>query len=380
MTIALDDPAARWRADLVANLVRQGVLTEAWAPAFAAVPRHAFVDRFAVPSPDGLTPYDLNASDERARTAALQQVYRDTTLITQIDRWGIATSSSTTPSLMATMLEALDVHDGYRVLEIGTGTGYNAALLAHRLGDEHVVSIDVDPALVVAARTALERAGYRPRLVCGDGTAGVPEHAPYDRIIATCGVDRIPAPWITQLTPDGVILANISKGIARLQRAPDGGVSGPFLGPAGFMALRHTPGDRTQLPVQDVITLTGGTPERQHTEARIRDVDFATVSFFTGLLAPGGDLVRVHAPSDGSVSYRWVHSASGSWARIDLAADTAVVAEGGPLPLWEGLGLVLADWEQAGRPGITAYGLTVDRSGLHTMWRDTPSQPVITVA
>jgi SAM-dependent methyltransferase len=93
----------------------------------------------------------------------------------------VSTSSSTMPSLMARMLEALDVRDGHRVLEIGTGTGYNAALLCHRLGPRNVVSIDIDPTLVAAARSRLADLGYHPTLVAGDGTTGAVQHGPYDR-------------------------------------------------------------------------------------------------------------------------------------------------------------------------------------------------------
>ncbi|MGH3915986.1 MAG: rRNA adenine N-6-methyltransferase family protein, partial [Pseudonocardiaceae bacterium] len=84
----------------------------------------------------------------------LNRVYSDSTLVVQrrLAREGgvaaLPTSSSTMPSLMIDMLEALDVREGHRVLEIGTGTGYNCALLAHRLGGDNVVSIDLDPTLV----------------------------------------------------------------------------------------------------------------------------------------------------------------------------------------------------------------------------------------
>ncbi len=131
----------------------------------------------------------------------------------------VSTSSSTMPSLMARMLEALDVQDGHRVLEIGTGTGYNAALLCHRLGSGKVVSIDVDPTLVAVARDHLAGLDYHPILVVGDGAAGVARHGPYDRIIATAAVPEIPVPWIEQLTPGGKILANL-RGSPRVLGAP----------------------------------------------------------------------------------------------------------------------------------------------------------------
>ena len=107
---------------------------------------------------------------------------------------------------MVEMLEALDLRDGHRVLEIGTGTGYNAALLSHRLGGEHVVSIDIDPDLVRTAEQRLKELGHFPTLVTGDGQAGVPDHGPYDRIIATCAVPEIPLAWIEQLAPGGQCL------------------------------------------------------------------------------------------------------------------------------------------------------------------------------
>jgi protein-L-isoaspartate O-methyltransferase len=129
----------------------------------------------------------------------LELVYSDTTLITAVADYAergvqIPVSSSSKPDLMVRMLEELDVTDGDRVLEIGTGTGYNAALLCHRLGSQNVFSVDVDPALIAAARSRLARLGYHPTLAAADGAAGIAEHAPYDRIIATCSVPVIPPP------------------------------------------------------------------------------------------------------------------------------------------------------------------------------------------
>jgi len=93
---------------------------------------------------------------------------------------------------MIRMLEALDIADGQRVLEIGTGTGYNAALLSHRLGDHFVHSVDIDPQRVEQARERITRLGYQPTLGTVDGAGGWPAHAPYDGIIATCSVPAIP--------------------------------------------------------------------------------------------------------------------------------------------------------------------------------------------
>ena len=200
-TITVADWPVRARR-LAEKLVADGDLhSPQWKSAVCAVPRHEFIphyyrhDTSTRPATWQLvTPHD--PSDVQAW---LELVYSDTTLITAVADYAergvqIPVSSSSKPDLMVRMLEELDVTDGDRVLEIGTGTGYNAALLSHRLGSQNVFSVDVDPALIAAARSRLARLGYHPTLAAADGAAGMAEHAPYDRIIATCSVLVIPPP------------------------------------------------------------------------------------------------------------------------------------------------------------------------------------------
>lgn len=112
----------------------------------------------------------------------LDAVYRDEALITALlpDEHGRQTivSSSTKPALMVRMLAASGVRPGHRVLEVGTGTGYNVALLCHRLGDEAVHSVDIGAGLVEMARQRLATLGYRPDLAVADGQAGRPGRGP----------------------------------------------------------------------------------------------------------------------------------------------------------------------------------------------------------
>jgi protein-L-isoaspartate O-methyltransferase len=182
----------------------------------------------------------------------LDGVYDDRTLITTlVEDHGprgvqqIPVSSSTTPALMAHMLEELDITPGMRVLEIGTGTGYHAGVLCAALGHDTVFSVELRPELVSLASTRLAELGYHPVLRAAEGSNGLAEHAPYDRIIATCAVSAIPTAWISQLAPGGVLLTDLKGGLSvgnlvKLSHDGSGAVSGRFL-PwwAGFMPMRR---------------------------------------------------------------------------------------------------------------------------------------------
>jgi protein-L-isoaspartate(D-aspartate) O-methyltransferase len=149
----------------------------------------------------------------------LEAVYSDTALLTQTAPAGdgeqeLPTSSSSRPAVMAVMLEALDTRIGHRVLEVGTGTGYNTALLCHRLGEGNVCSVDIHPELIQQAREHLAEIGCHPCLTTGDGTNGWAERAPFDRILATCAITWIPPEWIRQLADGGRIVAPLDAGTA----------------------------------------------------------------------------------------------------------------------------------------------------------------------
>lgn len=103
------------------------------------------------------------------------------------------------------MLDQLDVQPAHRVLEIGSGTGYNAALLSHLVGHNgHVVTVDIDNDATTRARTALDATGHsRVEVITGDGADGAPGHGEFDRIIVTAGAWDVPPAWTEQLSPDG---------------------------------------------------------------------------------------------------------------------------------------------------------------------------------
>jgi protein-L-isoaspartate O-methyltransferase len=197
-----------------------------------------------------------------------EAVYRDAPITTQWDdgactgpgKGKVASCSNSMPTMVFSMLDALGVEDGNRVLEVGTGTGWNAALLCHRVGPENVVTVEVDEASAKEARLRLAAAGFVPLAAeVGDGAKGCPEHAPYDRLIATCSIGRVPHAWIEQTVPGGLIVAPWGptyggEGVVRLTVHGDGTASGPFVGSSAFMRLRA---QRRELP--RLLTLAGFT-------------------------------------------------------------------------------------------------------------------------
>jgi protein-L-isoaspartate(D-aspartate) O-methyltransferase len=297
---------------LAANLAEQGVLDPGWQAAFENVPRHVFAPR-------------VFAHDGTLRADAVQVVYRDESLTTQVAHVPetgqvVPTSSSTRPSLMARMLSMLDAAPGHTVLEIGTGTGYNAALLSHRLGSEAVTSIDIDPALIDAARDTLASLGFTPTLVTGDGADGVASRAPFDRIIATCAVPTIPAAWATQLREGGRLVTDIraatSSALLTARRTSDGDLLGRFHPvPGHFMWLRPHVDNPFRSPVEGFATFdrTAIRPASDIDPALLDDPDFG---FQLALHVPG--IVQVLGLPDRGT--RILRTDDGSWSRSATTA------------------------------------------------------------
>ncbi|WP_436789633.1 methyltransferase, FxLD system [Yinghuangia sp. YIM S10712] len=176
------DKATTLRNALVDQLMTAGtVATPAVEEALRRVPRECFVPG---------TP--------------LEHAYADDAVYTK-EKNGVRLSAASQPTIVAMMLEQLDVHPGNAVLELGAGTGYNAALLAALTGPGgHVTTIDVDDDLVDGARGHLAAAGTdNVTVICADGALGDPAGGRFDRIIATVGAHEVPAAWLNQLIPTG---------------------------------------------------------------------------------------------------------------------------------------------------------------------------------
>lgn len=362
---------------LADSLAAEGHLTDArWREAFGAVPRHVFVPRFL--RDDGTVVDGANPGD---RDEWLAAVYADTSLITQTRlapgtdlQW--PTSSSTRPSLMARMLHLLDVADEHRVLEIGTGTGYNAALLCHRLGDASIASIDIDPGLVEQARDRLAGLGSRPYLIAGDGAMGVPARAPYDRIIATCAIATVPPAWVAQLTPAGVIVADVrgdlSSSLVILRKIGDATVEGRFLTiPGHFMWLRAAADNplRTAGTLGATINRDNATRLATHLDPAV--LDSPDLRFLLQHLRPAIEQIWP-ADRDGT-QVIVLHASDGSWAEIEVArAGRHIVTQSGPRPLWDLVADTIHLWSRLGQPTRDRFGLTATSGGSQQLWLDHP--------
>ncbi|MBV9011511.1 MAG: hypothetical protein JO272_05575 [Pseudonocardiales bacterium] len=182
------------------------IRTDPVQAAFASVPRHRFLPHFRYRAGD----YTLDTTSEPPGEV-LDIVYANNALLTHTGGDGNPTSSSSAPSIMAKMLEALELRPGLRTLEIGAGTGYNAALVHHITGAP-VVTVEFGRHTATEAATALRALGLHEgvRVIHSDGYLGYPDGAPYDRIIVTCGIAGIPPGWLDQLAPDALIIASVA--------------------------------------------------------------------------------------------------------------------------------------------------------------------------
>jgi len=174
--------ADKLRNRLTDELVAEGTITsEDVEAAFRTVPRHLF-----------------------APEVTLERAYAQDIVVIKKDERGTTISSVSAPSIQAMMLEQARLGPGMRVLEIGSG-GFNAALMAELVGpDGEVTTVDIDPDVVDRARRCLNDAGYsRVNVVRGDAEGGVPQYAPYDRIVVTFGAWDLPPAWVEQLAQGG---------------------------------------------------------------------------------------------------------------------------------------------------------------------------------
>jgi len=287
VTVAGGD-LARLRDRMVTSVTASGrPVSDAVTAAMRAVPRHLFLPDLPPP-----------------------MAYRNEAIVTRRAADGQPTSSSSQPTIMAYMLDQLGVTAGQRVLEIGAGTGYNAALLQHLVGaGGRVVTVDLDADVAREAAAHLAAAGYPEVIVVqADGAAGWPDGAPYDRIIATVGVSDLAPAWLDQLAPGGRIVVPLDlRGSQRSVALEWDGAcwQSRSVVPCGFMRMRGT------LAGPERTLVTGDSQELALTLPGGRDLDVTAVA--RALADPAGP-----------------------------AAERATRVAAGPAQLFDGLGLWLA--------------------------------------
>jgi len=198
--------------DKLADQVGQRGLPREVVEQFRRFPRHRFMRRmyFTDEATGRYRDEPVEIPDEPTDPAQLHAIYEDHALAIQV-RHGVCLSSTTQPSLMATMMTEAQVRPGGRVLEIGTATGWNAALMSGLVGDDgRVVTIEIDPELASEAARRLASQGCgQVEVICGDGYHGAPDHGLFDSILVTVAVPHLAPAWLDQLAPGGTLLAPV---------------------------------------------------------------------------------------------------------------------------------------------------------------------------
>jgi protein-L-isoaspartate(D-aspartate) O-methyltransferase len=359
-------PAAADQANqlMVDRMIAEGAL---WSPAliaaFRATPRHTFLDRVFQYQRKHNRWQEVITRDPDPEAIAL--LYSDRALITRLSRPGhdvphsepeVPISSSSQPSLMAQMLEDLQLRPGLRVLEVGAGTGYNAALLAHVVGPNRVTSVDVDRETLSEAWDHLRSfPGRAVQLHHADGRHGCGDAAPFDRIMVTAATPDVEPDWLEQLSDGGMLLAPLAlaPGLAFVVRgsARKGILEGHLTRAAYFMPLRGEA--ETGLADLDLASFPGplrglrapwaGWFDRKR--LRLRWLGFSQALAFYGLLLglgvhyqsmpDGQGIFGISDPGRGSVCWLGAHEwqVNGAAGR-DLGRTLwrAFLDAGGPWP------------------------------------------------
>ncbi len=336
-----------------------------------ALPRHLFAaDRLW--QWDGYAWAPVDRGSDAERWAALVYAGPDDPAVTQVtdDR---PSSSLSCQAVVADMLDSLLLEPGHQVLELGTGTGWNAALLAWRAGPGRVTSVEADPELAETAAARLAEAGAKVDVRVGDGAAGWPPGAPFDRVIATYAVERVPWAWVEQTRPGGRIvtpwgrLGHVALTVAADGRSADGWMQGlaqfmPARGSGtgverGWQQVRGSgPADAERITRWDLRPLRGNV----HLLFALR-VQLPDVRISTGVDADG-----VNA---------WLHDGASSWAALSAVGDgRTVVHQGGPRRLADEVEQAWEWWRSAGEPDLYDFGMTV-RPDEQFVWCTSPSGP-----
>ncbi|PKW13017.1 methyltransferase domain-containing protein [Saccharopolyspora spinosa] len=361
---------------LIAELQSAGQLSTRCGSAFRAVAREWFVpDRMWVQEVDGgpYEPMDRSAEPQRW----LHNVHSNRVIVTQFDDGATSwpevgcrpTCSASMPSAVAGMLDALDISSGQSVLEIGTGTGYNAALLAELVGVQgKVTTIEIDADLAATARARLEAVGYGHVAVVVGDAAAMAVIEKFDRVIATAGVrlGQLPVGWLENARIGGVILAPMRADLAsgplvRFEVERDGVGCGHAVQGlrVGFMELRS---HRVAALPFDGLRWDDPAADRSITEVSPFKMLIDEASRWAVAVAVPScrySLEKKTPERDHGVA--WLSDpVSGSWASVvPDNRSRYTVRQSGPRRLWDEAEAAFRWWQCHGEPSLEAWRWTV---------------------
>ncbi|MFJ9822207.1 protein-L-isoaspartate(D-aspartate) O-methyltransferase [Streptomyces sp. NPDC101151] len=367
-----------WKSHATALAASTTYPGSSWRVPVEETPRHVLVERWFSPGERGWTVVD-GPSDKEAWAKA---AYSDTTLVTRLGPvhadhaetgrpvTGHPTSSSTLPSLVLTMLQHGRLTPGVRLLDVATGSGYSAAVACHRLGDELVTTLDVDPYLTQAAAERLDRIGRHPHVVTADAGKEVP--GTFDRIVSMVSMPRIPASWLAALAPGGRLVTTIAGTglIITADKMNDGGATGRIeWDRAAFMTTRA---GNDYPPRLNGLFTAAGTEDGEVTVSPFPVLDVMQaweVWSMLSLIAPGIEH-RTGTGDDGS-RMTWMLHPDGSWARArtEPGQRTTTVHQGGPCRLYDVLEQIRWRWLEHGELPVYGAKVTITPDGETTLCR-----------
>ncbi len=366
------------RARLVSAMRKEGTIrTDAVAQAFLAVPREAFVQVFYEQERWPGHPWLPRTSDSYAEQGSwIDAIYQDQPLVTLVDHHNTPVSSSSAPSVMAMMLEALTVSPGATILEIGTGSGYNAALLATLTGEAGLVTtIELEDILVRAATQALRQSSIgQVETRVGDGRLGIPpRRGLYDRIIATASSPDISPAWYDQLAPDGRLVLPLQGSLGKggfltTEKKADGEACGVFDARSlHFMPLRAVASLFSTEQRPSPLSVLLRQPVTQHIQIPSDDTAMTIFEddafhWYLQWALPGVTLMRstiTRGPSEAQSVVTFTDTTS-TVVQLFLTEGTWRGNQRGGIALWETIKQAYGTWVDKGRPGIETYSVASD--------------------
>ncbi len=377
-----DELAEMHNKRLVTSLKSEGAVTSLIVEdAFMSIPRHAFIDYYYAHNPAGTETEQWRRIERPSGEDVerwLEGIYANVPLVTAFDEAGMPSSSSSSPDIMAFMLEALQLRPGMRVLEIGTGTGYNAALLAHIVEDPQLIfSVEINSLLAHAAQEKLDAVvGKGTTVHVGNGLGGYSPGASFDRIIATGSYHKVPLPWLDQLKEGGVLVMNLgrdrasSMGLLRLEKiGSTREARGKFLSPAYFLQLRE-PGQASGRDIRSQFSQNVRRPviakfsisRAVFDPALLMDMQFA---FLVSCELPYASLTWIPKQEDMPFTLNLFDTESDTIVLFRTTEEAGVweVQVRGAIQTWERLLQAFQRWVSLGRPVMTDYVFEVDEDG-----------------